>query len=189
VAVTGLVGSYLIAIRTTVPAWELALTEWLNGAPAGVATWLQPVMQLGTVAGPLAVAVGIGVVRRDWWLAGATMMAGLVAWLVANGLKVTVERGRPGAYSRVIVVREHGADGFGYVSGHSAVAASAMVMLMVALRPAWRPAAAAVAGVVGVARLVHGVHLPADVVGGWCVGVLLALGALALLDLLERHAP
>jgi membrane-associated phospholipid phosphatase len=37
--------------------------------------------------------------------------------------------------------------------------------------------------------LVHGVHLPADVVGGWCVGVLLALGALALLDLLERHAP
>lgn len=39
----------------------------------------------------------------------------------------------------------------------------------------WRAVAAALARLVGVARIVHGVHLPADIVGGWSFGILVGL--------------
>jgi membrane-associated phospholipid phosphatase len=42
------------------------------------------------------------------------------------------------------------------------------------------------AALVGIARIVFGLHLPADVVGGWSFGVLLALGALWIVDVIER---
>ena len=69
--------------------------------------------------------------------------------------------------------------------GHSAVAACAAVMAMTAVPARWRPVLAAVAGLVGLARIVHGVHLPADLVGGWSFGTLVALCALAVLDRIE----
>jgi undecaprenyl-diphosphatase len=58
-------------------------------------------------------------------------------------------------------------------------------MAIVAMPRRWRPLAALLAASVGVARIVHGVHLPADVVGGWCFGVLVAMGALGVLDVVE----
>jgi membrane-associated phospholipid phosphatase len=41
--------------------------------------------------------------------------------------------------------------------------------------------------IVGMARIVHGVHLPADIVGGWSFGVLLGLGGLAVADALRSR--
>jgi membrane-associated phospholipid phosphatase len=49
---------------------------------------------------------------------------------------------------------------------------------MVALPRRWRPVAAVIAALVGIGRIVHGVHLTADVVGGWSFGVLLGLAGL-----------
>ena len=112
-------------------------------------------------------------------LSAAVVITGLVTWFAAKGVKQLVERGRPLAYLRDVVVREGDGSGLGFISGHSAVAASAAIMAMVVIPRRWRPVAAAIAGLVGVARIVHGVHLPADVVGGWSVGVLLGLGGLA----------
>ncbi len=59
-------------------------------------------------------------------------------------------------------------------------------MAMAALPRRWRPLPAIVALLVGVARIVHGVHLPADVVGGWSFGVLIGLGALGVVDVIDR---
>jgi membrane-associated phospholipid phosphatase len=59
-------------------------------------------------------------------------------------------------------------------------------MAMAALPRRWRPLPAIVAFLVGVARIVHGVHLPADVVGGWSFGVLVGLGALGAVDVIDR---
>jgi undecaprenyl-diphosphatase len=169
-----------------VPQWELTLTEWINDVPGVVATVLYPVMQAGTLGGPIAVAAGIAVFRRDWLLSGATIAAGLVAWFGAKGVKRIVERDRPLTYLPEVVVREGDGTGLGYVSGHSAVAASAAIMAMAALPRRWRPLPAIVAVLVGVARIVHGVHLPADVIGGWSFGVLIGLGALGVVDVIDR---
>ncbi|MGB9347916.1 MAG: phosphatase PAP2 family protein [Ilumatobacteraceae bacterium] len=177
-ALIGLATSYLVAIRTPVPSWELSLTEWINDAPDNVATVLYPIMQFGTLAGPLLVAIAIAIFRRDWLLSAATMIVGLVTWFAAKGVKRLVERDRPASYMTEIVIREGDGTGLGYVSGHSAVAAATAVMAMAALPPRWRPLMVVVAFLVGLARVVHGVHLPADLVGGWSLGVLIAMGAL-----------
>lgn len=190
-AIGGLVVSYAVAAQDPVPSWELDLTGWINDVPDGVATLLYPVMQFGTLGGPVLVAVAVGVFRRDWWLSGATVVSGVVTWFAAKGVKKLVDRGRPGAYLSEITVREGDGTGLGYISGHSAVAACAAVMAMSVVPARWRPALALLAGLVGVARIVHGVHLPADVVGGWSFGTLIALGTLAVLDRIEpiRRGP
>jgi len=181
-AAIGLGASYLVAVREPVPSWELSLTEWINDAPDAVATVLYPVMQFGTLGGPVLVAAAIVIFRRDWLLSAATVVAGLAAWFAAKGVKRLVERARPVTYLPEIVIREGDGTGLGYVSGHSAVAAATAMMAMAALPPRWRPLLAAVAFLVGIARVVHGVHLPADLVGGWSLGVLIALGALSIVD-------
>jgi undecaprenyl-diphosphatase len=185
IAIGGLGISYAVAAQDPVPSWELDLTEWINDLPDGVATLLYPVMQFGTLGGPILVAVAIGALRRDWWLSGATVVSGVVTWFAAKGVKRLVDRGRPGAYLSEITVREGDGAGLGYISGHSAVAACAAVMAMSVVPARRRPALALLAGLVGIARIVHGVHLPADVVGGWSSGTLIALGALAVLDRIE----
>jgi len=177
--------SAAVAVRDPVPAWELDLTNWINDVNDAWGTLTYPIMQLGTLAGPLLVGAGIIVFRRDWWLGGAAAVAGLLAWFGAKGVKRVFERNRPLEYLPDIIVREGDGSGLGFVSGHSAVAATAAVFAIVALPPRWRPVPAVLAVTVGLARIIHGVHLPADVIGGWSLGVLIALGVLAVLDALH----
>jgi undecaprenyl-diphosphatase len=189
IAAVGVVSTYLLAVQRPVPNWELRLTEWINDVPGWTASALYPVMQLGTFGGPIIVAVLIVVFRRDLVLSGAVVATGIVAWFGAKLVKKMVERGRPLTYLPDIVVREGDGTGIGYISGHSSVAASAAIMAMVALPRRWRPLVAVLAVLVGVARIVHGVHLPADVVGGWSFGVLLGLGALWVAGFVPERSP
>ena len=179
--------SFLVALRDQVPSWELRLTEWLNSAPDAVATVLYPLMQLGTLAAPLLVALGILVFKRDRLLAATTIVVGVVAWFGAKLIKASVERGRPIEYLPDITVREGTGMGLGFISGHSAVVASSVaVMTMAALPRRFRAFVLVIALLVGVARVVHGVHLPADVVGGWAFGALIGFAGLWVYD---RIAP
>jgi glycosyltransferase 2 family protein len=186
VAAVGLAASWLVARQRPVPDWELRLTERINDVPELLADISYPVMQVGTLAGPLVVAGAVMVWRRDLRLAAVIVSSGVIAWFAAKGVKRLVERDRPATYLPSLVIREGDGTGLGFVSGHSAVAAAVAVTAAAALPPRWRPIAVAVAGAVGVARIIHGVHLPADVVGGWSLGILIGLGALAVAD---RVAP
>jgi undecaprenyl-diphosphatase len=183
IATVGLVSSYAIAVQRPLPSSEIDLTDLINDVPDWVGSALYPVMQMGTFAGPIIVAVLIAIFRRDLVLSAAVVATGLITWFAAKWVKRIVERGRPLTYIPDIVVREGEGTGLGYISGHSAVAASAAIMAMVALPRRWRPAAAVIAILVGIGRIVHGVHLAADVVGGWSFGVLLGLAGLWLAGL------
>lgn len=183
IAAGALLLSFLVALRDQVPSWELRLTEWLNSAPDAVATVLYPLMQLGTLAAPLLVALGILVFKRDRLLAATTIVVGVVAWFGAKAIKDWVERGRPIEYLPDITVREGTGMGLGFISGHSAVVASSVaVMTMAALPRRFRAFVLVIALLVGVARVVHGVHLPADVVGGWAFGALIGFAGLWVYD-------
>lgn len=178
VAVVALAASWVQAVVRPVPAWERSLASWINDAPRWVASALYPVMQAGTLLAPLVAAVLIAVFRRDRYVAVATFVAGTAAWFAAKVVKDVVERGRPLAYIPTIHVREGAGTGLGYVSGHGAVAAATALCVMAAVAPRWRPVLAALVGIVGTARMVVGVHLPADVVGGWALGTLIGLAVL-----------
>jgi len=181
-AAAGLGLSALVAVQSPVPARELHLTEWFNAAPDWMAAALWPVMQLGTVWAPLVIGSALGLWRKDWVLGGVTAATGLVAWFGAKGVKSLVARDRPLAYLPHLDVREGNGTGLGFVSGHATVAAATAVLVMVALPRKARPVVVALAAGVGVARIVYGVHLPADVVGGWGLGTLLGLAGVAVVE-------
>ena len=189
-AVVALVGTYLVAIRRPVPQAELDLTKTINDAPDVVAHTLWPVMQLGSVWGPIVVALAVLAFVRDKLLAATVVLTGIVTWFAAKGVKEIVDRGRPRAYLPEIIVREGRGTGLGYISGHSAVAAATAVVAATALPPKARPAIALVALAVGIARIVYGVHLPADVIGGWSFGILMGLGGVEISEQIRaRRAP
>jgi membrane-associated phospholipid phosphatase len=172
--------SSAIAAQDPLSQRELDLTTWFNSAPDWVAGALYPVMQLGTVIAPIGFAVVMVVWKRDWWTAAASVVAGLFTWFAAKGVKELVQRGRPLQYLPDINVREGSGTGLGFISGHSAVAACTAIVAMTVLPRKARPWLVLLPVLVGVGRIVHGVHLPADVVGGWAFGVLTGLGTVEL---------
>jgi undecaprenyl-diphosphatase len=181
-SVVALAASYLVAVQRPVPMWEQELTETINDLPDAVASMLYPIMQLGTLGGPVVAAGLVYAIRRDWLLSGAIVAAGVFTWFGAKGVKRVVDRGRPRAFLPEIVIREGDGSGLGFISGHSAVAAVSAVMVMGVLPVRWRWVPPLLAALVGIARVVHGVHLPADIIGGWAFGTLIGLGALGLVD-------
>ena len=58
---------------------------------------------------------------------------------------------------------------------------------MALLPKSLRPGAVVIAGLTGIARIVYGVHLPADVVGGWAVGTLVGLLGAGVADSVTRR--
>jgi undecaprenyl-diphosphatase len=179
IALGALAGSSAIARLDDVPQWELRLTEAINAAPDAVAVVLWPVMQLGSTAGPFIAAGYLAWRRRAYVYGAVTLAVGELVWLLAKVVKESFGRGRPLAYLPEINVREGTGEGLGFISGHSAVAATCAVLVAAVLPPGRRWIPVALAGIVGVSRIVYGMHLPADVVGGWSFGALAGIATVA----------
>jgi undecaprenyl-diphosphatase len=156
------------------PVWERDVFDVFNDLPAVIGAPAQAVMQLGLFRLVPVVALVLAVVTRRWRPPVALLVAGIVGWRLSILLKTTIERSRPSAVDHL----RDTAHGFGFPSGHATVSA-AMATVIAPLLPRHRWLPFAVAGVVGVARMYVGVHLPLDVIGGWALGV--AVGSAAIL--------
>ncbi len=145
--------AFLIVDNNTVSIsdWETDLTKWINGAPAWLAHVLWPIMQLGTVWGPMV--IGIVVIYVYGWRRGvAVIVSGVVAWFLAKYVKDIVSRGRPLHFIPTIDVREGKGTGLGFVSGHTAVAFAIATALLPVLSLRGRVIAYSLASIVGIAR-------------------------------------
>lgn len=174
--VTGLVASGSLVVG------EVAVTETLNALPRPVIDALGVVMQLGTRPAILLMAVVAAVVTPgDWRRVALTVVAaGALSWLASDLAKELVERPRPGGFAADVVVSDH-TTGFGWPSTHTAIAAGSLSAAALGSRRSLLPAIL-VAGVVGVARMAVGVHLPLDVIGGLALGVAIAAAVVAAVD-------
>jgi glycosyltransferase 2 family protein len=151
-----------------VPDQERAVFEAINGLPAWIAWLVVPVMQLGVFwAGPL-VAFALFVWGRR--TAGAAVLVATVgAYLIARIAKQFVGRERPDALIDKLNLRD-AAEGLGFPSGHSAVAAALVLAIVPYLAWRWRYALLALPLIVAFARVYVGAHLPLDVVAGLAIG-------------------
>jgi undecaprenyl-diphosphatase len=165
--------AFLLVDRHTdsVAQWEIDLTKWINDAPDWLAHLLWPIMQLGTIWSPIVIGVVAGFVY-GWKRGLAVVLSGAGAWFLAKYVKNIVERGRPLHFIPDIDVREGKGTGLGFVSGHTAVAFAVATALLPVLSLRGRIVAYALATLVGLARIVYGVHFPLDVVGGAALGVM-----------------
>ena len=119
--------------------------------------------------------------ERNWKKKVELVTVGtVVGWLGAKVVKDLVGRGRPDALvAGVEFAFGASIGGLGFPSGHVVVAFTiAVVFSPYLVRPA-RWALYGVAGVVALARVHTGAHMPLDVIGG--VGLGLALGSLVCL--------
>jgi membrane-associated phospholipid phosphatase len=127
--------------------------------------------------------IGLGLL---WWLGDshwevrALVMAGgiLITAIVVLIIKFTVRRSRPdGEWGRIY----RSTDPHSFPSGHAARAAM-LAVLGIWLGPAWLSLALLIwAPLVGLARVILGVHYPSDVIAGWAFGALMGLVILLVL--------
>jgi undecaprenyl-diphosphatase len=144
---------------------------------------LVPAAQVVTDVGGTRIALGIAVAAAALmaWR-GARRQALLLLFLLASqrllveGLKMLFDRARPDPHGHLVAVHS-----MAFPSGHAANAMSLALglALLAPVRPERRPLLVGLALVfpllIGLTRLVLGVHWPSDVAGGWALGALWTL--------------
>jgi glycosyltransferase 2 family protein len=164
-------GSWILAASRTAPAREATLFHRINDLPDALWAFLRVPMQFGTVGVSLAVVVLTALLTHNRRLALAALVGSQAAYWSAKVVKNIVDRPRPAVLLHGVHIHET-ADGFGYVSAHTAVAFALAAAIAPSLPRAAQVIAIVLAVLVGFARIYAGAHLPLDVVGGAGLGLL-----------------
>ncbi|MDO6460250.1 phosphatase PAP2 family protein [Granulosicoccaceae sp. 1_MG-2023] len=109
---------------------------------------------------------------------GLTAMLGLLLYKL---MKSATRRPRPYAYSRCVQQGNVALDQFSFPSGHTLHAVS-FATVLVHYFPEWWVIAVPFTALVGLSRLILGLHYPSDVLIGALIGYLLAANSLLLFN-------
>jgi len=155
----------------TVSPTESRVFERVNAGvgPAERPIWLA--MQFGNGLTAVAAPGLLLLVGRSKSQALRVGIAGFGAWQLAKAIKRAVPRGRPAVLLDHVELRDGDPDGGGFVSGHAAVSMATAVTAGALLGAVPRRVLLGAAGMVGLARVHVGAHLPLDVVGGAGLGL------------------
>jgi undecaprenyl-diphosphatase len=165
----------LIARNGEVGTFESRVFHVVNGLPAALTPVMRGAQFLGVlIVGPV-VAVGALVASR-YRLALAAVLVTVAKLLAERLVWQFVVRSRPGTSIVDAIVRGGTpTGGQSFVSGHVVLVSGLAWVITPYLHGRWRIVPAAVAVLVGFARLYLGAHAPLDVLGGAGLGV--AIGA------------
>lgn len=162
---------------------------------AGDRPLLSPLARLFTFLGEptLLVVSGLAICALLWFLNRRSQAVVLVAVILSGRAlaeiqKVAFARPRPAIEPHLVVTKT-----FAFPSGHAANSMIFYLMLALILTKdsPWRLRAAlgaiALSLLIGVSRVMLGVHWPSDVIGGWAFGALWVLLTLKLAGRLIRE--
>jgi undecaprenyl-diphosphatase len=193
---------YALLIIALAAIW-LAMLLWGGGALdrrvyellyAGHRPVLAAFARALTLFGEPTVLIGAGLLCALWfWWDGRARLALMLVLIVIVGRglgeaqKYWIARVRPDVEPHLVIVKTSS-----FPSGHAASSMIFYLTLALALtaRTRWHRAAAAgaicLSLLIGISRVMLGVHWPSDVVGGWAFGTLWVLLTLRLAERLFR---
>jgi glycosyltransferase 2 family protein len=171
-----LVVGCLVVGDGNVPGWEESVFRAVNDLP----DWLYPIVLPGNLLGALVIAPIVAVLAlsvRQYWLALAIVIAGVLKLVTERVVKAVVTRERPGTSigSDIETRGDVSVSGESFVSGHAILAAAVATVVAPYVPPRGRIALGLVVVFVMFARVYVGAHNPLDVICGAGLGV--ALGA------------
>lgn len=150
---------------------EESIFRTLNNVPQ----WVQLLFLLVTIFGAIGTAWIIAIVlfmRRRYAFAIELWLAAMAAWWGAKLIKAMAIRERPYEILQNVHVADFRDTAFGYPSGHMAVATAAALIIGQRLGPTGRRWLYLFVAVIGVSRVVVGMHAPLDIIGGLGVGLI-----------------
>ena len=162
--------------------------------------WLEKVSRDITALGGNAVltlvtigAGGFFLLRRQWVPLAVTLTSAIGGALLVDWLKSLYERERPTITRHLMEEASHS-----FPSGHSTMAVVIYLTLAVTLAEFQEKRrlrvyilgyAATLAALIGLSRVILGVHYPSDVAAGWTIGILWAGLTWIAVRLMKRRHP
>ena len=135
----------------------------------------------------IAIAL-ILMLRKEHRKAGISVGISLLGSLLFNNMliKNLVRRVRPYRVLEALTILIEEPGEFSFPSGHTSSSFAAGVVLFLLLPRKEGVSAMILAFLIGISRLYVGVHYPTDVLGGMVMGTLLAIGAVKLVEFMEK---
>ena len=160
----------------TVPGWERSLFRAINDLPDWLNGPFWPGQLLGWL-GVVLIAAVVALLLRQYWLALAIVIVGVVKLVVERVVKAFVTRERPGTSigSDINARGDVSITGESFVSGHAILSAALATVIAPYVSRRGQYVLGALVIYVMLARVYVGAHNPLDVVCG--VGLGVAVGA------------
>ena len=173
----------VVTENTALQSFDDALTDFTRGWADSTEWAVQTALVIGSVTSTLPSAIfgGVAVVilffgKHYRWALFMTV-SGILGAITAAVIKIWVSRERPPS----ALPYEEGSMFTSFPSGHtmSGIYIYAMigVVLILAGHRRWGAALFVIGIIIGLSRLVLGVHWPSDVIGGWAIGSAIGLFA------------
>lgn len=174
-----LVTALLIFLYTAFLAHQKHIFPWEQSLLTGIYNWprfLHWPSLIITQLGSAWMLVGISI----WLLIGhkrsqnrglIIVINGAITYVLVESAKHIVGRARPAQLIASFQQREPLVQGFGFPSGHTAMATVVSLTLVRFLPPKWRWLPVVWIVLVGLTRMYLGVHAPLDIIGGFALGI------------------
>ncbi len=114
--------------------------------------------------------------KRDQHKGGVVLVSGLITYTLVEFFKNLIARPRPAELLTGLLQREPLVTGFGFPSGHTALATVISLVFVQYLPATWRLLPILWIGLVAWSRVYLGVHAPIDIIGGLALGLMIVSG-------------
>lgn len=162
-----------LAANRHISSVEAAILNRVYDLPTVLNEVMYAITQMGSAGAAVVVVVAALALKRHR-LAVLLAVNATLAYIVTTILKNLVMRPRPAELLPEIVVRMEQASGYGFPSGHTALATTLALTLLPYTTKRYRWLLWLWIAAVGVSRMYLGVHAPLDIIGGVCIGVIIA---------------